>query len=59
MENPCTPECIGRNIYCHSYCNNYKLWKREREKYKKRNKIESEYIGYVKDAVMRMKGGRK
>lgn len=59
MDNPCKPDCHGRNIYCHSYCINYKIWKHKREEYRKQNIKESEYFDYVNGAIKRMKGGKR
>lgn len=55
MKNPCKPGCESRNTYCHSHCEDYKKWKMQ---YKSRDKEEKEYLGYVRDAIWRMKGGR-
>lgn len=54
MRNPCKPDCENRSIYCHSHCADYKKWKKQ---YKTRDEEESEYLGYIRDAIWRMKGG--
>ena len=57
MHNPCKPDFFFFVIYCHSYCVDYKLWKHKREKHRKQNIGENEYLDYVKGAIKRMKGG--
>lgn len=53
MKLPCIPDCKRRSIYCHSYCRDYRNWKKQ---HKTRDEEESEYLGYLSDATGRMKG---
>lgn len=55
MKLPCVPDCKRRSIYCHSYCKDYRNWKKQ---HKTRDEEESEYLGYLNDAIGRMKGER-
>ncbi len=55
MIAPCK-DCMKRKVGCHSYCRDYRNWKKE---HKTRDEEESEYLGYVRDAIDRMKGGRR
>lgn len=55
MKLPCTPDCKRRSIYCHCYCRDYRNWEKQ---HKTRDEEESEYLGYLNDAIGRMKGER-
>lgn len=52
MKVPCK-DCMRRKIGCHSYCTAYREYK---DKYKSRDKEESEYLCYLEGAMRRMKG---
>lgn len=54
---PCY-DCEKRYLGCHDYCNKYQEFRQNRNKLlneqRKRNKIESDYYYYVRDAIKRM-----
>ncbi|WP_187116703.1 hypothetical protein [Anaerosalibacter massiliensis] len=52
MKVPCK-DCMRRTLGCHSHCTAYREYK---NRFKSRDRVENEYLGYVEGAIKRMKG---